>query len=130
MYFSGPHVDNFKLTHSLTTPMSYTIKAELDAHVEDDASSSDGTDSLCDWTSSLGEALHTKSLFSETILPNPQAALNHDEQKFGLSLSNECSRLNLDLYGRVRLINWIRREVSVRLDCANVRNLPSHRSRR
>jgi hypothetical protein len=102
-------------TPSSTAKMSYTIKEDLRATAaesDDGSSSGDDRDSLCDWASSLGEALTTQSLFTDTSFPNPQAALNNDETVHGYNLKQEADRLGLDLYGRMKLINYIRGNVS------------------
>ncbi|WWC92751.1 uncharacterized protein L201_007710 [Kwoniella dendrophila CBS 6074] len=65
-------------------------------------------DRLSDWASSLGEARQTKSLFDETILPTPEAALQHDQNIWDFNLHETCEKLSLDMFGRIRLINLIR----------------------
>lgn len=92
--------------------MSYQIPSSSLNLQDDDGSSSGGEeDRLSDWASSLGEALQTKSLFSDRTFPNPEAALASDFKEHGFDLKAESQRKNLDLYGKMRLINWIRREV-------------------
>lgn len=101
------------LTKMSTSKSTYTLKEDLTASAaSDDGSSGDDNDSVCDWASSLGEALQTRSLFSSTILTTPQAALQHDESQHGYSLKGESDRLELDLYGRMKLVNYIRKNVS------------------
>jgi protein arginine N-methyltransferase 3 len=93
--------------------MSYRIpSSSLDIQDDDGSSSGGEEDRLSDWASSLGEALQTKSLFSDRIFPNPEAALAYDTQEHGFDIKAESQNKGLDLYGRMRLINWIRREVS------------------
>jgi protein arginine N-methyltransferase 3 len=91
--------------------MSYRVP--FNAEPQDDSGSSSGEeDRLSDWASSLGEALQTKSLFSDRTFPNPTAAIEYDTKEHGFSIKDESTKKGLDLYGRMRLINWIRREVS------------------
>ena len=71
-------------------------------------------DSASAWVSDFGAA-PTKSLFGAETLDSAQAAVAHDAQK-GYDLAKEGSRLGLDLYGRMRLVNLIRRDVSEALD--------------
>jgi protein arginine N-methyltransferase 3 len=93
--------------------MSYRIpSSSLDIQDDDGSSSGGEEDRLSDWASSLGEALQTKSLFSDRIFPNPEAALEYDTKEHGFDIKAESQNKGLDLYGRMRLINWIRREVS------------------
>lgn len=94
--------------------MAYRIPSSSLQNVPDDDASSSGAESdrLSDWASSLGEAMQTKSLFSDRLLPSPNEALAYDTKEHGFNVKEECQRKGLDLYGRMRLINWIRREVS------------------
>lgn len=66
-------------------------------------------DSASVWVSDFGAA-PTKSLFSAEVYDSAQAALAADAEK-GYDLAQEGSRLKLDLYGRMRLVNLIRRDV-------------------
>lgn len=103
--------------------MSYRVPAssiQQAPAIDDDVSSDAGSDRLSDWASSLGQALQTKSLFSDTLLPTPAAALEHDAQQYGFDIKAECLKKGLDLYGRMRLINWIRREVSLATESGSV----------
>jgi hypothetical protein len=100
--------------------MSYRVP--FNAEVQDDSGSSSGEeDRLSDWASSLGEALQTKSLFSDRTFPTPQAAIEFDTKEHGFSIKEESTRKGLDLYGRMRLINWIRKEVSMSLISTNLK---------
>ena len=75
----------------------------------DGSSASDSDDGVSDWASTLGEALVTKSLFDETLHPTPEAALRHDEERWEYALDAEVKRLDLDEYGRIRLVNLARK---------------------
>lgn len=94
--------------------MAYRIPSSSLQHVADDDASSNGpeSDRLSDWASSLGEALQTKSLFSDRLLPSPNEAVAFDAKEHGFNVKEESQKKGLDVYGRMRLINWIRREVS------------------
>ncbi len=70
-------------------------------------------DGISDWASSLGQARQTRSLFDDTILPNPEEALAYDAEVHLFRLKEVGDRLGLDLFGRMRFVNWIRRTVSV-----------------
>jgi protein arginine N-methyltransferase 3 len=98
-----------------TSIMSYSIPS-TGLQVQDDSGSSSGEeeDRLSDWASSLGEALQTKSLFEDKTFPNPESAVAHDTKEHGFSIKDESQKKGLDLYGRMRFINWIRREVGQR----------------
>jgi len=50
-------------------------------------------------------------LFSDRTFPNPTAAIEFDTKEHGFSIKDESTKKGLDLYGRMRLINWIRKEV-------------------
>jgi protein arginine N-methyltransferase 3 len=79
------------------------------------ASSETGSDreDFSDWASSLHGARRTQSLFdADTVLDTPEECLEHDERVHGYDVQKEGERLGLDDYGRIRLINYIRREVS------------------
>ena len=90
--------------------MSYRVP--FNAEPQDDSGSSSGEeDRLSDWASSLGEALQTKSLFSSKTFPNANAAIESDTKEHGFNIKDESTQKGLDLYGRMRLINWIRRNV-------------------
>ncbi|GMK55683.1 hypothetical protein CspeluHIS016_0207390 [Cutaneotrichosporon spelunceum] len=87
--------------------MSFTIPAHLPP--PSDGSASDSDDGVSDWGSSLGDARLTRALFSETVYPSPEAALAAAKEE-GFDLMETASRLELDVYGRMRLINLIRRD--------------------
>lgn len=95
--------------------MSYQLRAPhppgSNAGSSGSESDADEDDNISDWASSLGDARRTKSLFDSTILNSPEEALRHDSESHHFSLENECRRLGLDTYERMRLINYIRKEV-------------------
>ncbi|KAI0642918.1 S-adenosyl-L-methionine-dependent methyltransferase [Trametes meyenii] len=51
-----------------------------------------------------------RSLFEDKTLESVQEALAYDQSTHGFNLKEVTSRLELDLYQRIRLINWIRKE--------------------
>ncbi|THH21417.1 hypothetical protein EW146_g166 [Bondarzewia mesenterica] len=63
-----------------------------------------------DWISDSMNEQPCRSLFEEKILPTVSDALNYDKQTHGFDLSAACSKLSLDFHGRIRLINYIRKE--------------------
>lgn len=68
-------------------------------------SSVSSDDGCSDWASDFGAALQTKSLFDDTLLDSPEAALKYDQETHGFNLRDR----KLDMYGRLRLINCIRK---------------------
>jgi protein arginine N-methyltransferase 3 len=89
--------------------MSFQIPAN--AAPSDSGSDSASDDGGCsDWASSFGEARHTQSLFDTSTHASPEAALAADKAAHGFDLNATTERLGLDLYGRMRLINLIRKE--------------------
>lgn len=88
---------------------------EKTSHVSCSGSSltDDDDDRISDWASSLGPARQTKSLFDDTLLPTPEEALAYDETVHAFRLRDVGTRLGLDLYGRMKLVNWIRKSVSI-----------------
>lgn len=89
--------------------MSFQIPAHV-APPSDSGSDSASDDGGCsDWASSFGEARHTQALFADGSHASPEAALTADKAA-GFDLNATAERLGLDLYGRMRLINWIRRD--------------------
>ncbi|EPT00251.1 hypothetical protein FOMPIDRAFT_1023851 [Fomitopsis schrenkii] len=64
-----------------------------------------------DWVSDSLENRPCKSLFDQDkTFPSVPEALNHDKSTHGVDLDAICSKLSLDPYQRIRLINWIRKE--------------------
>jgi type I protein arginine methyltransferase len=89
--------------------MSYQIASTSKLpDVQDDSGSSiiDDED-VSDWVSEAEE--RTKSLFDEEYFASPLEALKHDKDVYGYDLQEEFRRLNLDFYGRMRLVNLIRK---------------------
>ena len=105
---SGVHL----YTLSFTT-MSYRISTQDDtASLSGSSSSGVDTDDNCsDWASNFGDALKTKSLFDETVFPTPEEAIQHDKQSHGVDIREIKEKLGLDVYGLMRLVNLVRKEV-------------------
>lgn len=89
--------------------MSFTIPANLPTP-SDSGTESDNDDRCSDWASSLGDARRTRSLFDDATFPSPELALESDKAQYGFDLLAVSTKLGLDLYGRMRLINLIRKE--------------------
>lgn len=53
----------------------------------------------------------TKSLFDQTVLETPEEAVAYDAKTHGWNIKDGAKKLGLDVYGRMKLVNWIRREV-------------------
>ncbi|KIY60815.1 arginine N-methyltransferase 3 [Cylindrobasidium torrendii FP15055 ss-10] len=74
------------------------------------SSSSDGEEETWDdWVSDSAKQ-PCQSLFDEESFPSAQEALAHDKSTHSFDLDAACSKLALDNYGRIRLINYIRKE--------------------
>eukprot|EP01024_Parvocaulis_polyphysoides_P051837 TRINITY_DN5112_c0_g3_i1.p1 TRINITY_DN5112_c0_g3~~TRINITY_DN5112_c0_g3_i1.p1 ORF type:complete len:404 (+),score=69.21 TRINITY_DN5112_c0_g3_i1:35-1213(+) len=54
----------------------------------------------------------TKSLFDDTVLPSVEDCLQYDQQAYSFNIATFCAKNNLDDVGRIKLINFIRSEVS------------------
>ncbi|CDO72229.1 hypothetical protein BN946_scf184970.g81 [Trametes cinnabarina] len=97
---------------SLKLPASHLNPPPADDPAVQDESSSDDDDDQTwdDWVSDSLEKRPCKSLFEDRTFDSVQEALAYDEATYGFSLKEVASRLALDQYQRIRLINWIRRE--------------------
>lgn len=66
-----------------------------------------------DWASSLHGARRTKSLFDDNLLDSPEDAVAYDARVHQFNLDQVLAGLSLkDDYARIRLVNFIRKEVS------------------
>jgi type I protein arginine methyltransferase len=112
----------------------------MTSHSGDDNNSSitgsdDGDDNWNDWVDDDDkdeQPVATRSLFDDRNFPNPQAAIDYDKRTHSFDLSALSARLGLphsppqlrwpltiyylalDTYQRLRLINYIRSQVSYR----------------
>ncbi|KXN82845.1 Ribosomal protein arginine N-methyltransferase rmt3 [Leucoagaricus sp. SymC.cos] len=85
---------------------------EPDVDAESVSSSSTGEDEDQNWDDWMSDSLGKQecpSLFEDTRLPSIHEAITFDREKHNFDLDNVCSRLGLDFHGRVRLINYIRK---------------------
>lgn len=96
--------------------MSYKIPNT--ANIQDFSGSSSGSESVdsddgcSDWASDFGEALKTKSLFDAEVLSTPEECIAYDKKAHGVDIRELKEKLGLDVYGLMRLVNSIRKEVS------------------
>ncbi|THG99108.1 hypothetical protein EW026_g3198 [Hermanssonia centrifuga] len=73
-----------------------------------------------DWVSDSMTKLATKSLFDDTILPSVAEEVEYDKKTHAFDLEQTCVRLGLDMYKRIRLINWIRKEKPTSTQASNL----------
>lgn len=77
------------------------------------SSSESASATFSDWASSLHGALRTLSLFDDSLLDSPQDAVAYDARVHAFDLDQVLARLSFkDDYARIRLVNYIRKEVS------------------
>jgi type I protein arginine methyltransferase len=121
---------------SLHLPNSLTKSAASESGSE--SSESDNDQEFGDWVSDTADQQPCRSLFDEQILPNVTAALSHDKSVHGfdleavssnlcelvfksvmevMKLTNDIIQSALDFHQRIRLINYIRKEVIERSLC-------------
>ncbi|RXW22484.1 hypothetical protein EST38_g3361 [Candolleomyces aberdarensis] len=62
-----------------------------------------------DWVSDSNQLQECRSLFDETVLPSVDAVIKHDISIHSFDINETCSKLGFDFHGRVRLINYIRK---------------------
>ncbi|TFK40493.1 protein arginine N-methyltransferase [Crucibulum laeve] len=65
-----------------------------------------------DWVSDSITRQECRSLFDDKTFPSVEEAVNYDKIAHGIDITEVCSRLSLDFHGRVRLINYIRKNNS------------------
>lgn len=63
-----------------------------------------------DWVSDSASKVSAKSLFDDSTFPSVEQCMEHDKSKYGVDVNNVVSNIGLDFHGRIRLINWIRKE--------------------
>ncbi|KAF8993501.1 protein arginine N-methyltransferase [Cyathus striatus] len=86
--------------------------AQPDSDIESDSASSSSDDDDQNWDDWVSDSLtkqECRSLFEDKIFPSVQEALGHDKAVHGFDLDVVCSNLSLDFHGRVRLVNYIRK---------------------
>ncbi|GBF96074.1 arginine N-methyltransferase-like [Raphidocelis subcapitata] len=69
-----------------------------------------------DWDDDPEEDDATRSLFSDAVLPSPEACLAHDAAAHGFDVREFRAKLSLDDHGTIRLINFIRSRVAAGAD--------------
>ncbi|KAF5393730.1 hypothetical protein D9757_000259 [Collybiopsis confluens] len=62
-----------------------------------------------DWVSDSASHKVYRSLFDDKVLPGIEAILAYDKAAHNFDLNEACAKLSLDVHGRIRLINFIRR---------------------
>ncbi|KAK0503663.1 S-adenosyl-L-methionine-dependent methyltransferase [Armillaria luteobubalina] len=62
-----------------------------------------------DWVSDSARQ-PCRSLFEERSFPSVEEALKYDNTTYSFDLSGTCAKLSLDTHGRIRLINYIRKQ--------------------
>ncbi|CAL1713691.1 unnamed protein product [Somion occarium] len=84
----------------------------VDGEISSDSSDSEDESDLTweDWISDSGAKRPCKSLFDDTTFTSVAEALEYDKDTHGFDFEQTCSRLSLDSYRRIRLVNWIRKE--------------------
>ncbi|KAF9265191.1 S-adenosyl-L-methionine-dependent methyltransferase [Marasmius fiardii PR-910] len=94
--------------------MSIRLRATTEPLFEDTESCSSDEDeekdeeTWEDWISDSNQSC--KSLFEpEKSLENAEKAIEFDREKFGFDLNQFCKTLSLDVHGRIRLVNFIRK---------------------
>ncbi|KAI9638963.1 S-adenosyl-L-methionine-dependent methyltransferase [Dioszegia hungarica] len=93
------------------TSTAGTYRLPPNAAPSSSGSDTDDLDDGCsDWASSFGEARRTKSLFDDTVHASPELAMKHDASLHRFDLDAVCKDRELDMYGRIRLVNLIRRD--------------------
>eukprot|EP01025_Chloroclados_australasicus_P050096 TRINITY_DN5725_c0_g2_i7.p1 TRINITY_DN5725_c0_g2~~TRINITY_DN5725_c0_g2_i7.p1 ORF type:complete len:373 (+),score=43.07 TRINITY_DN5725_c0_g2_i7:100-1119(+) len=65
-----------------------------------------------DWGEEDPSLEKTKSLFYNTELPSVSGCIAYDSQKYSFNLATFCKQKRLDDLGRIKLINYIRSEIS------------------
>ncbi|GLB38566.1 putative class I-like SAM-binding methyltransferase superfamily, protein arginine N-methyltransferase family protein [Lyophyllum shimeji] len=97
--------------------MSVRLPPPTDFADEDDegsasesSQSDDDDQNWDDWASDSLIQVPCRSLFEEKTLASAEEALAYDRLTHGFDLNAVCSKLALDFHGRIRLINYIRKE--------------------
>ncbi|KAF6755854.1 arginine N-methyltransferase 3 [Ephemerocybe angulata] len=97
---------------SIRLPPPQTIpdpEEERESSSSGSESSDDDDQNWDDWVSDSNEQQECRSLFDEKVLGSVEAAISHDSSTHGFDVNQVSSKLGLDFHGRVRLINYIRK---------------------
>ncbi|KAK0201522.1 protein arginine N-methyltransferase [Desarmillaria ectypa] len=75
-------------------------------------SGSDEDDNDQTWDDWVSDSAHQpcRSLFEEKSFPSVEEALKYDNVTYDFDLNAICAKLSLDTHGRIRLINYIRKQ--------------------
>ncbi|KIL67772.1 hypothetical protein M378DRAFT_975790 [Amanita muscaria Koide BX008] len=109
--------------------MSYRIKSfvgrdpdgqssQVDSSEEEDLNDDD--ENWDDWVSDSLVQPPCKSLFDDTSFPSVEETLRYDETTHDFNLDRLCSKISLDIHGRIRLINYIRKNKISPADAQNL----------
>ncbi|KAF9450547.1 protein arginine N-methyltransferase [Macrolepiota fuliginosa MF-IS2] len=93
-------------------PANFSEASERDPDSDSVSSSSTGEDddqNWDDWVSDSIEKQECLSLFDDIKLASVKEAIAYDTENHAFDLDQVCSRLGLDFHGRIRLINYLRR---------------------
>lgn len=96
---------------------------EPDSDIETGSSSSEDDDNDENWDEWMSDSItqqECRSLFEKKSLPSAEEALKYDKQTHGFDLTETCGKLSLDFHGRVRLINYIRKNNPTSNDLADL----------
>ncbi|KAF8955270.1 hypothetical protein BDZ97DRAFT_2080804, partial [Flammula alnicola] len=105
--------------------ISNPISDDSDNNSTASESEDDNDQTWDDWVSDSIAQQQCKSLFDETVLSSVDAALAYDKETHQFSLDDTCKALSLDFHGRVRLINYIRKNKPTRADVAKLQSTES-----
>ncbi|KAK0185705.1 S-adenosyl-L-methionine-dependent methyltransferase [Armillaria mellea] len=92
---------------SLRLPVADVIDEDGPSQSSSDEDDDDQT--WDDWVSDSARQ-PCRSLFEEKSFPSVEEALKYDHATYGFDLSGTCAKLSLDTHGRIRLINYIRKQ--------------------
>jgi hypothetical protein len=84
-------------------PLNYDTSSE---------SEDDNEETPSDWESDIGQGVQAQSLFDNSLHPTPEAVVDYDRSKHGFDLKELYHAMHLDMYGLIRLVNYIRKKVS------------------
>ena len=100
--------DQFYVVNYLETDTAYLRRA----HMNSPAVSERGdTETWSDWEDETVQE-ETMCLFDNNVFPSSEQAIKHMKEEHGFDLESIKVSRNLDYYGMVRLINFVRRQTS------------------
>ncbi|KAI0265674.1 S-adenosyl-L-methionine-dependent methyltransferase [Gloeopeniophorella convolvens] len=95
---------------SLHLPAASLDLAETHSESGSESNGSDVEESWSDWVSDSANSKPCKSLFEEKMLGSAAEALDYDKKAHKFDLNAFCKDKALGFHGRVRLINYIRKD--------------------